>query len=207
MEFKSLNNIETSFKQIRVFGIVFLCVCTLITGFALWKSYAFAEAQRQKIYVLDEGKSLMLALAQDVSINRPVEAREHVNRFHDLFFTLSPDRSAIESNVEKALHLSDESAYSYYKDLKERGYYNRVIAGNIMQRFVVDSITCNFDTYPYAVTTYGKQFIIRQSNVTERSLITTCRLLNTVKSDYNPQGFMIEAFEVKENKDIRVYER
>lgn len=99
MEFKSLKNIETSFKQIRLFGIVFVCLCAGIVGYALWNSYSFAEKQREKIYVLDGGKSLMLALSQDLSQNRPVEAREHVRRFHELFFTLSPDKNAIESNI------------------------------------------------------------------------------------------------------------
>ena len=51
MEFKSLKNIETSFRQIRLFTLVFACLCAVVTGFALWKSYSFAEAQRQKIYV------------------------------------------------------------------------------------------------------------------------------------------------------------
>src|SRR5659263_82975 len=78
MEFKSLKTIETSFKQIRFFGIVFVCLCAGITGYTLWSSYSFAEKQRQKIYVLDGGKSLMLALSQDLSQNRPVEAKEHV---------------------------------------------------------------------------------------------------------------------------------
>ena len=32
-------------------------------------------------------KSLMLALSQDLSQNRPAEAREHVRRFHEMFFT------------------------------------------------------------------------------------------------------------------------
>ena len=81
MQFKSLKNIESSFRQLRLFGIVYLCACTLLVGYSVWKAYRFAEAQRQKIYVLDEGKSLMLALAQDLSQNRPVEAREHVKRF------------------------------------------------------------------------------------------------------------------------------
>jgi len=66
MEFKSLKNIETSFRQIRLFALVFICLCAVVTGFALWKSYSFAEKQREKIYVLDNGKSLMLALSQDV---------------------------------------------------------------------------------------------------------------------------------------------
>ena len=103
MEFKSLKNIESSFRQIRLFGIVFLVVCLAITGYSVWSAYSFAEAQRQKIYVLDGGKSLMLALSQDLSQNRPVEAREHVKRFHELFFTLSPDKSAIEGNIKRAL--------------------------------------------------------------------------------------------------------
>lgn len=138
MEFKSLKNIESSFRQIRTFSIVFLCLCAAITGYSVWSAYSFAEAQRQKIYVLDEGKSLMLALSQDLSQNRPVEAREHVKRFHELFFTLSPDKSAIESNIQRALFLSDKSAFHYYKDLSEKGFYNRIISGNINQTIQVD---------------------------------------------------------------------
>lgn len=207
MEFKSLKNIESSFKQLRIFGIVFLCMCALVTGYSVYSAYDFAEAQRQKIYVLDNGKSLMLALSQDLSQNRPVEAREHVRRFHELFFTLSPDKSAIESNINRALLLSDKTAFNYYKDLSEKGYYNRIISGNINQMLQIDSVVCNLNTYPYQVATYGKQMIIRESNITERSLITYCRLLNSVRSDNNPHGFIIEGFGVRENKDIRVLTR
>ena len=128
MEFKSLKNIESSFRQIRLFGIVFLVVCMASTGYSRWSAYSFAEAQRQKIYVLDGGKSLMLALSQDLSQNRPVEAREHVKRFHELFFTLSPDKSAIEGNIKRALQLADRSAFNYYTDFAEKGYYNRIIS-------------------------------------------------------------------------------
>ena len=118
MEFKSLKNIETSFKQIRLFSIVFLFLCAAVAVFSVIKSFQFAEAQRQKIYVLDNGKSLMLALSQDLSQNRPVEAREHIKRFHELFFTLSPDRAAIESNINRALFLVDKSALAYYQDMQ-----------------------------------------------------------------------------------------
>ncbi len=207
MEFKSLKNIETSFKQIRFFGIVFVCLCAAIVGYSLWSSYNFAEQQRQKIYVLDGGKSLMLALSQDLSQNRPVEAREHVKRFHELFFTLSPDKNAIESNIQRALFLVDKSAFGYYKDLTEKGFYNRIISGNINQNLLVDSVSCNFDTYPYKVATYAKQLIIRESNITERSLVTRCNLINSVRSDNNPHGFTMENFEIVENRDLRVIDR
>ena len=204
MEFKSLKNIESSFKQIRLLSIIFLCLCSAITVYAVWSSYNFAEAQRQKIYVLDNGKSLMLALSQDLSQNRPVEAREHVRRFHELFFTLSPDKAAIESNIKRALFLSDRTAFNYYSDLSEKGYYARIVSGNINQAIQVDSVVCNFDKYPYQVVTYARQLIIRESNVTERSLITHCQLLNSVRSDNNPQGFCIEDFEIVDNKDMTV---
>jgi conjugative transposon TraK protein len=207
MEFKSLKNIETSFKQIRLFGIVFVCLCAGIVGYALWNSYSFAEKQREKIYVLDGGKSLILALSQDLSQNRPVEAKEHVRRFHELFFTLSPDKNAIESNIQRSLYLADKSAFNYYKDLSEKGYYNRIISGNINQSVQVDSVIFNFDRYPYQVATYARQMIIRESSVTERNLITRCRLLNSVRSDNNPHGFTIEAFEITENKDLQVLKR
>ena len=158
-------------------------------GYALYSSYRFAERQREKIYVLDQGKSLMLALSQDASRNRPVEAREHVRRFHELFFSIAPDKDAIEENMSRAFALCDKSAFDYYKDLAEQGYYNRAISGNVNQRIVIDSIHCNFESYPYEVTTYARQFILRQSNVTERSLVTSCTLQNSVRSDDNPQAF------------------
>jgi conjugative transposon TraK protein len=207
MEFKSLTNIETSFRQIRLFGIVFICLCAAIVICSLFSAYRFAEAQRQKIYVLDGGKSLMLALSQDLSQNRPVEAKEHVKRFHELFFTLAPDKNAIESNIRRALFLVDKSAFAYYKDLTEKGYYNRIISGNINQAVQVDSVSFSFDTWPYRAVTYARQLIIRESNITERSLVTQCNLINSVRSDNNPHGFTMEAFEIVENRDLRVTER
>jgi conjugative transposon TraK protein len=207
MEFKSLKNIETSFRQIRLYSIIFLVLCSVVVVWSVYSSYDFAEKQREKIYVLDGGKSLMLALSQDLSQNRPAEAREHVRRFHELFFTLSPDKSAIEHNVKRALLLADKSAYNYYSDFAEKGYYNRIIAGNINQVLKVDSVVFNFDTYPYQARTYAKQMIIRASNVTERSLVTTCRLLNSSRSDDNPNGFTIEGFTIIENKDLQTVKR
>lgn len=207
MEFKSLKNIETSFRQIRLFGIVVVSLCAVVAISAVCMSLRFAEKQREKIYVLDNGKSLMLALSQDMNHNRPAEAREHVRRFHELFFTLSPDKSAIQHNIDRALILADKSAYNYYSDFVEKGYYNRIIAGNITQVVKVDSVVCDFNNYPYIAKTYAKEMIIRQSNVTERSLVTTCRLTNASRSDDNPNGFIIEGLTILENRDIQTVKR
>ena len=85
--------------------------------------------------------------------------------------------------------------------------YNRIIAGNINQVLKVDSVVCDFNGYPYRAVTYATQKIIRQSNVTERSLVTTCRLLNSSRSDDNPNGFTIEGFTIIENKDLQTIKR
>ena len=51
MEFKALKNIETAYQQLRRYSMAFLGLCALITVVAVWRSYSYAEKQRQKIYV------------------------------------------------------------------------------------------------------------------------------------------------------------
>ena len=77
MEFKCLTNIETSFRQLRMYALVFAGVCAVVTVAAVWMSYSFAERQRQKIYVLDNGRSLMVALSQDLSLIHISEPTRH----------------------------------------------------------------------------------------------------------------------------------
>lgn len=54
MEFQSLKNIETAFRQIRLYILLFALLCAGVCGYALYSSYRFAERQREKIYVLDK---------------------------------------------------------------------------------------------------------------------------------------------------------
>ena len=68
MEFKIFRNIENGFKQIRMYAIAFAVLCSGVSIFAVGYAYYFAEKQREKIYVLDNGKSLMLALSQDDAV-------------------------------------------------------------------------------------------------------------------------------------------
>ena len=151
MEFKTLKNIESSFRHLRLFSMLFLGACTLISVAAVWTSYRFAEAQRQKIYVLDQGKSLILALSQDMAQNRPVEAREHVRRFHELFFTLSPDREAIEGQCPQGAVLAAKRHRLLPEPRREGIFQSASSPSNVSQNVVVDSIRCDFDCYPYAI--------------------------------------------------------
>ena len=56
MEFKSLKNIETSYRQIRLFCIVLVIGCAVVAICSVVFAFRFAEKQREKIYVLDGRK-------------------------------------------------------------------------------------------------------------------------------------------------------
>lgn len=200
INFRTLSNIEKTFRFSKTMALVAVICSFLFSGTVVVLSYIKIERERQKIYVLDQDKSLILALQQDLKQNRPVEARDHVRMFHELFFTLAPDNAAIRSNVQRAFELADKTAYNYYKDLLEAGYYNRIVRSNIFQRIEIDSIVCNFDQYPYEAIAYCQQVINRESNSARRSLVTTCQLVNVMRSDNNPHGFLLQNFRVLENK-------
>jgi len=200
----SLKNIQSAFSLMRIYLILITLACCIISVYALWKSYRFAEKQREKIYVLDGGASLIMALQQDVNQNRPAEARAHVKMFHEYFFTISPDRNTIEERVAEALALAGNEAYEQYQNLKESGFYDKVIAAGIHCEIQTDSIVVNTDTYPFQAYYYGKTAIIRSSNITYRNLETVCRLTTCARSNTNPHGFVIEKWRVVDNSDISV---
>lgn len=203
--FKNLKNIQTTFELMRALTLISLVGSLVVVVYVTYSSQSLIAKEREKIYVLDQGKSLILALQQDMAGNRPIEARSHVKRFHELFFNLLPDQQAINYQLQQSFVISDKSAYNYYLDLKESGYYHRLIGTSTTQRIQIDSVVLNMDVYPYFVTTYARQIILRESNVTSRLLITECNLINTpnmVRSDNNPHGFLIENFKIINNNEI-----
>jgi conjugative transposon TraK protein len=205
--FTSLTNIDSAFRKIKLFVIIYTLCLTAIAVYIVKWSYDFAQSSREKIYVLANGESLMLALSKNMNENRPVEARQHVKDFHRFFFKLDPDMAAIENNVKKALVLADKSAFSQYSNLKEQGYYSAMISGNVSQDVIVDSVAVDFTNYPYKFTFKGKQQIIRSTSIVTRSLVTEGYLRNVARSDNNSHGFLIEKWQVLENKDLEVKQR
>lgn len=201
--FKSLKNIQTSFELLRLIVIITLITSTGIICFVVWHCNKTISKEREKIYVLDQGKSLILALQQDVYQNRPVEIRNHVKTFHELFYNLSPDAKAISYNVSRALHLADESTAKIYDDLTENGFYTRLISTNSQQRILFDSISIDdMENYPYTVTVYARLYILRESNITTRTLISTCQLTNEIRSDNNPHGLQMRKYRILNNKTL-----
>jgi conjugative transposon TraK protein len=204
--FNQPKNLETAFRQVRQYCIIWMLVCSGLTVYALAKTFTLLSVMDKKVYILSNGKVLE-AVAGDRKENLPVEARDHIRAFHQYFFTLDPDEKVINANITHALYLADASAKRLYDNLKESGYYAGVISGNISQQLVIDSIVVDMNSYPYYFRCRATQKIIRPTSLTTRSLLTEGWLRNCSRSDNNPHGFLIERWRTLENKDIGVESR
>ncbi|MBB4804556.1 conjugative transposon TraK protein [Flavobacterium nitrogenifigens] len=201
-----MKNIDTAFRHVRGFTILVVAGSTVITCYALYKSFSSVALMQDKVYILANGKALE-AYASDRKDNVPVEARDHIKTFHQYFFSLDPDDKVIKANVTKALYLADNSVKRIYDDLKENSYYSGIISGNISQTIVVDSVKIDINEYPYRFKCFSRQSIIRTTSILSRNLITEGTLRNVSRSDNNPHGFLIERFNTIENKDLGTVSR
>ncbi|PRY35046.1 conjugative transposon TraK protein [Spirosoma oryzae] len=200
--FKSLRNLETYTRNLKIFAFTGVGFMALVALAALWFAYQTKVDAESRIYVVEQGKSLIAALRNDVRENRPVEGKDHIRRFHELFFTLDPDSKAIQEHIDEALPYADESVARLYMDTKEKGYYNQLVQAAASQEIQVDSIQLDMTQYPYAFRAYSRQQIIRLTNITVRRLVTGGYLRNVSRSEVNPHGFLIERFNVLDNQDI-----
>lgn len=197
---KYFSNIEASMKARTICMICVSVAAVCVSAYVVSQSYAFSRAQSSQIYILDEGKSIVgLRSSGQATIEQ--EVVDHVRTFHSLFFNLAPSAEAIEANKKRALFLADQSAASYWNDLQEDGYFNRMISVNAAQQIIIDSVSVNTNVYPYQVKTFAKVMVIRSSVMTLSSFESTCGVYKTERSLNNPHGLMIERFFVDRFKE------
>jgi conjugative transposon TraK protein len=204
--FNAFKHIDSAFRYVRGFTVIIILGCLGLCGFVLYKSFQLSATTQNKVYVLVNGKALE-AFAADRASNILVEAKDHVQLFHEYFFTLDPDDQAIQATTAKALYLADGSAKRQYENLQENGYYASLISGNISQELQVDSITVNTDRHPYYFTCRATQRIVRATSVTWRSLVTEGWLRTVHRSSNNTHGFLIERWKIVENKTVKTENR
>ena len=198
---KYFNDIESSFHKMRNITVVCLVASCSFAAAACFLAFDFASKAADRVFILDRGTALMATAARGEA-QRDLEAEDHVARFHDFLFNLSPNKDAISRNVDRALAMADESAYNYWRDLSERGFYQRLVSANISQQIVIDSVRADIRVYPYEAVTYGKLFLMRESNITSYLFESSCRLVDAERSETNPHGLMIEKFTVRRNENI-----
>jgi len=173
-------------------------VIVLIVSFFAYRQVADA---RKSVYVLDANSVPLLARQTNLQMNRAAEYRSHVNLFHGLFFSLTPDDKYIEYQMKKAMYLVDESGALQYNNLKEKGFFNSVLSSSAVLTLQTDSIFIdearNYFRY------YGRQKIDRRSSTIIRSLVTEGYLKDLeIRSDNNPHAVLITRWKTLENKDL-----
>lgn len=199
---KYLDNIRTSFSRMKTVTVTVAVCCAVVSLGSVFMSYRFAEAQKeQPIYVLDNG-SVLQALRSNNMAQRDEECKEHLTRFHELFFNVSPNTETTNKNTAAALALADKSAYDYFSDLKEKQFYMRLVQNNASQQIIVDSIRLNMDSKPYRAAVFLSRYYNRPSGITKYRMVTTCDLAESQRSSTNPHGLTIQRFAVTEDVEL-----
>ena len=174
-------------------GAVVLCAITVLS------CWSMITKERDQIYVLD-GEIPFLAERALLSTNFLMEAKAHINLFHQYFFNLPPDDMYMKYTLGKALYMADGSALKQKQALEEKGFYADLLSSSAVCTVMCDSI--NFDENERRFTYYGKQLIKRRSREMKRSLITTGEIANVPRTENNPHGLMITNWRTIENKDL-----
>lgn len=194
-----LRNVENRIKLVLIVSVLFLTGCVIISlGSIIIASNMVADAHK-KIYVLDSNVPI---LVRQTSLEETldVEAKSHVEMFHQLFFTLTPDDKYINYTLRKALYLADESASAQKNTLTEKGFYRDLIGTSTVSTVFCDSI--KFDKKTMKFTYYGRQRLERRTSVVMRKLITAGSLKRVPRSENNPHGFIIYNWRTLDNSPI-----
>jgi conjugative transposon TraK protein len=193
--FQTTQTIDRAFRQVRLLAVGVVLICTVISIVVILRCTALVQTAQSKVYVLSGGKVLE-AIADSRKDDVEIEAKDHVRTFHQYFFTLAPDQKVIDRNIRRAGDMADQSVATEYANKKEQRYYDEIIAGNVSQEIMVDSVVLNTNQYPYYFQCYATETITRASKITTRSLKTEGYLRHVRRSEDNPHGFLIERWKI-----------
>ena len=192
-------SIEKKFKLSLMVSIGSLVTSLIMVAMVLFYAFNLIQKERKKIYVLDS-QTPVLVRQTDMSVNREIEVKSHVNMFHTLFFTLPPDDEFIQNSMNKAMYLVDESGLKQYNTLKEKGYFNQILASSASLSLKTDSVKIDLDGYKF--TFFGTQRIERETSILKRAIVTEGSLRDVPRTENNPHGLIITDWKTIFNKDL-----
>lgn len=174
--------------------------CVIICGLTVYHSAKLVSEERSQIYILD-GDIPFLAERSLQESNFIMEAKAHIQLFHQYFFNLPPDDEYIQWTLGKAMYMADATALKQKKAMEENGFYSDIISSSAVCTIKCDSI--NFDEHTKKFKYYGTQLIKRRSRDLKRSIITVGDIENVPRTQNNPHGLLITNWRTLENKDLR----
>lgn len=187
--------IDTAYRKTRFMTIALVVFSVITMGIVLFFAFSTVIRSRDTVFVVDQGSTVAATIASN-GVQRDQEVEDHVTRFHELMFNLAPSQESHDRRFEAAFNMADRSAYEYWNDQNETGYYSRLISANISQEIIIDSVKFTMTRYPYPAQCFGKVQLVRDSNVTRYEFESSCELRDVARSRLNPHGLMIEKFKV-----------
>ncbi len=209
---KSLKNVESAFQRTRMIAAIFMVFCISVL---ILDAYRDAElenkllARLDKPYLLVGDQVHMIEMIENMEQTRPIEARGHIEKFHELYFNLDPDNKVIEDNMKKAMYMVDESGRLQYEHQKNNRYFSQIVTDNISQRIELNK-PIELDTINNRVKfrLEATQQLTRSTSIVKRSLITEGFLRDNVgRTDNNRHGFLIEDWRIVQNIDTEIIKR
>jgi len=199
-----IKNIEAKIRLATFIAFGSLITSVIIVGMVCLYAFKLVSHAQKSIYLLDNNIPI-LARQTNIQMNRPAEYRAHVDLFHSLFFSLTPDDNYMEYQMKRAMYLVDESGMQQYNNLKENGFFNSILSSSSVLTLQTDSVTVDMPRHYFRY--YGKLKIDRRSSTVVRSLITEGYLKDIPRSDNNPHGVLITNWKTLENKDLQDVEK
>ena len=186
--------------RLALFTVIAAIVgCTVTCGICIFFCTRLVTDERNQIYVLD-GDIPFLAERSMQESNFIMEARAHIQLFHQYFFNLPPDDDYIKWTLGKAMYMADGTAMKQKLAMEENGFYSDIISSSAVCTIICDSI--NLDEHRRVFKYYGTQLIKRRSRDMKRSIITVGAIENVPRTENNPHGLMITNWRTLENKDL-----
>ena len=186
--------------RLALFTVIAAIVgCTVTCGICIFFCTRLVTDERNQIYVLD-GDIPFLAERSMQESNFTMEARAHIQLFHQYFFNLPPDDDYIKWTLGKAMYMADGTAMKQKQAMEENGFYSDIISSSAVCTIICDSI--NLDEHRRVFKYYGTQLIKRRSRDMKRSIITVGAIENVPRTENNPHGLMITNWRTLENKDL-----
>ena len=197
-----IENIEKKIK-LAMISVAIVCIsATVICIACFFICTRLVANERKNIYVLN-GDIPFLAQRTEAAATFEIEARAHINLFHQYFFNLSPDETYIKWSLDKAMYLADRSAMRQRRAMEEKSFYSELLASSAVMSITCDSIIVDENTHEFHY--YGKQRIKRISKLVIREIETAGKLESVERSENNPHGLMIVDWRTLSNNDIKSY--
>ena len=171
----------------------------VICGMLIAYGAKVLSEERNQVYVLD-GDIPFLAQRSQEEANFVMEAKAHIQLFHQYFFTLPPDDDYIKWTLGKAMYMADETAIKQKQAMEENGFFSDIVSSSATCTIMCDSI--KLDEHSRKFTYYGTQSIRRRTKKIRRTLITTGALENVPRTQNNPHGLLITHWRTLKNINL-----